>query len=126
MAFGRTTFSEDDEDPARMTRDEERVRRGFWVKARRVAAGLPFAEDLLAAYYCAFDRSTPLQVKASLLAALAYFVLPFDFIPDFLPVLGYTDDAAVLAAAIRLVATHILPAHRDAARETLSSFRGVA
>lgn len=126
MVFGRTTFSEDDEDPARMARDEERVRHGFWVKARRVAAGLPFAEDLLAAYYCAFDRSTPLPVKASLLAALAYFVLPFDFIPDFLPVFGYTDDAAVLAAAIRLVAAHILPVHRDAARETLSSFRGVA
>ena len=38
-------------------------------------------EDLLAAYYCAFDRETPLQVRAVLLGALAYFVLPFDGMP---------------------------------------------
>ena len=83
------------------------------------AATLPFAEDLLAAYYCAFDRQTPRHVQAALLGALAYFILPFDFIPDMLPVLGFTDDAAVLAAAIRTVASHITPAHRDAAREML-------
>jgi uncharacterized membrane protein YkvA (DUF1232 family) len=64
-------------------RDEERVRRGFWPKLKRVAARLPFAEDVLAAYYCAFDRQSPLQVKAALLAALAYFVAPVDVLPTF-------------------------------------------
>ena len=102
------------------TRDEERVRRGFWAKTRRFAAGLPFAEDLLAAYYCAFDRHTPMQVKATLMAALAYFVLPFDCVPDFLPLLGFADDAAVLAAAIRMVATHITPEHCEAAQRALA------
>lgn len=97
-------------------RDEDTVRRRFWTKVKRVGAGLPFAEDLLSAYYCAFDRDTPLQVKAALLGALAYFVLPFDAIPDVLPVIGFTDDAAVLAASIRLVAGSITPAHRAAAR----------
>jgi uncharacterized membrane protein YkvA (DUF1232 family) len=101
-------------------RDEARVRRGFWSKAKRLAARLPFAEDLLSAYYCAFDRSTPIQVKAALLGALAYFVLPIDFVPDILPFLGYADDAAVLATALRLVATHIRPEHREAARQALS------
>jgi uncharacterized membrane protein YkvA (DUF1232 family) len=110
-----------DEDAARQAaRDEARVRRGFWSKVKRVAARLPFAEDLLSAYYCAFDRATPIQVKAALLGALAYFVLPVDLIPDILPVLGYADDAAVLAAALRLVATHIRPEHREAARQALS------
>jgi uncharacterized membrane protein YkvA (DUF1232 family) len=105
---------------ARQTaRDEATVRRGFWNKMRRVAAGLPFAEDLLAAYYCAFDYQTPLQVKAALLAALAYFVLPFDFMPDVLPVLGFTDDAAVLATAVRMVAAYIRPEHRNAARTAI-------
>ena len=61
------------------------MRRDFWRKAARVAAELPFAEDLLAAYYCAFDQPTPFQVKAALVGALAYFVLPFDFMPDVLP-----------------------------------------
>jgi uncharacterized membrane protein YkvA (DUF1232 family) len=110
-----------DEDAARQAaRDEARVRRGFWSKVKRVAARLPFAEDLLSAYYCAFDRATPIQVKAALLGALAYFVLPIDLIPDILPVLGYADDAAVLAAALRLVATHIRPEHREAARQALA------
>ena len=81
-----------------------------------MVAGLPFAEDLLAAYYCAFDKQTPRHVQVALLGAIAYFILPFDFIPDMMPILGFTDDAAVLATAIRLVATHIRPEHRDAAR----------
>jgi uncharacterized membrane protein YkvA (DUF1232 family) len=102
-----------------LAKDRESVRKRFWAKFKRVAARLPFAEDLLSAYYCAFDRQTPRHVQAALLGALAYFILPFDFIPDMLPVLGYTDDAAVLATAIRLVATHITPEHREAARAAL-------
>jgi uncharacterized membrane protein YkvA (DUF1232 family) len=104
----------------RVAGDEARMRRDFWAKVRRLAARLPFAEDLLAAYYCAFDRDTPAHVKASLVAALGYFILPIDTIPDLLPVLGFADDAAVLAAVLRLVATSILPEHRAAAREALA------
>jgi len=121
MASG-TTWNDADFEPVnaeKFARDEETVRRGFWKKVRAVGARLPFAEDLLAAYYCAFDRDTPFQVKAALIGALAYFVLPFDVIPDFLPVLGFADDAAVLATALRLVASHMQPAHREAARRTL-------
>ena len=99
--------------------DERVIRTGFWVKVRRQAAQLPFAEDLLSAYYCAFDRGTPLQVRAVLLGALAYFVLPFDGIPDILPLLGFTDDAAVLATAMKLVIDNIRPEHREAARRKL-------
>lgn len=96
-----------------------RVRRAFWPKLRRVAASLPFAEDLLAAYYCAFDRDTPRHVQAALIGAIGYFVLPFDAIPDMLPVLGFTDDAAVLAGVVRLMVVHITPMHRDAAKRTI-------
>ena len=105
-------------------RDEQTVRAGFWPKFRRVAAKLPFAEDLVAAYYCAFDRNTPRHVQLSLLGALAYFVMPFDAIPDMLLGLGFADDAAVLATAVRMVATHITPSHRAAARAALED--GVA
>ncbi len=111
-------------EPAdRLAEDQESVRRRFWRKLKRVAAQLPFAEDLLAAYYCAFDRQTPRHVQASLLGAIAYFILPFDFVPDMLPMLGFTDDAAILATAIRLVAGHVTPEHREAARAALT--RGV-
>jgi uncharacterized membrane protein YkvA (DUF1232 family) len=111
-------------EPAdRLAKDPESLRRRFWIKLKKVAGKLPFAEDLLAAYYCAFDRQTPRHVQAALLGAIAYFILPFDFIPDMLPVLGFTDDAAVLATAIRLVSAHILPEHREAARAALK--RGI-
>jgi uncharacterized membrane protein YkvA (DUF1232 family) len=104
----------------RAPRDEERLRHAFWRKAKHVAGKLPFAEDLLAAYYCAFDHSTPLQVKAALIGALAYFVLPFDAVPDMLPLLGYSDDAAVLLTALHMVSGHIRPEHREAARLVLA------
>src|SRR5215468_439670 len=114
-----TEYSVGFEPADRLAQDRESVRRRFWIKFRQVAARLPFAEDLLAAYYCAFDKRTPRHVQVALLGALAYFILPFDFIPDMLPVLGYTDDAAVLATAIRLVASHVTPDHREAARAAL-------
>jgi uncharacterized membrane protein YkvA (DUF1232 family) len=114
-------------EPAdRLAKDRDSVRKRFWVKFKRVMGQLPFAEDLLAAYYCAFDKQTPRHVQVTLLGALAYFILPFDFIPDMLPVLGFTDDAAVLATAIRLVASHITPEHRDAARTALKRGTGEA
>ena len=126
MVQRTATWNETDHssaDAGRFARDEEIVRRGFWKKARKVAARLPFAEDLLAAWYCAFDRDTPLQVKAALLGALAYFVLPFDAVPDVLPFLGFADDAAILATALRMVANHLTPAHRAAAKRTLDALR---
>jgi uncharacterized membrane protein YkvA (DUF1232 family) len=109
---------------AKFAREKAYVRRGFWAKARRVVAALPFAEDLLAAYFCAFDRDTPRHVQAALIGALAYFVLPFDIIPDMMPLLGFTDDAAVLATALRMVSTHIRPEHRAAAKQAIA--RGLA
>jgi uncharacterized membrane protein YkvA (DUF1232 family) len=98
------------------------LRRDFWRKFARVAARIPFAEDLLAAFYCAFDRNTPLYVKGTLIGAIAYFVLPTDSIPDLLPVLGFTDDAAVLVGALKIVSNHVTPFHREAAREWLTTF----
>jgi uncharacterized membrane protein YkvA (DUF1232 family) len=112
MAFAGMAFSRVDDDGA--------LKRDFWRKLKRVAAWIPFAEELLAAYYCAFDKETPLSVKATLAAAIAYFVLPVDAVPDVLPVIGFTDDAAVLATAIKLVADNVRPAHRAAARNKLA------
>lgn len=117
-------FSAGFEPADRLAQDRESVRKRFWIKLKQVAAKLPFTEDLLAAYYCAFDKQTPRHVQVALMGALAYFVLPFDFVPDMMPVLGFTDDAAVLATAIRLVASHITDDHRAAARAALR--RGVS
>jgi uncharacterized membrane protein YkvA (DUF1232 family) len=112
------THQIDIDDAAALAREKARIGGEFWPKFRRFAARLPFAEDLVAAYFCAFDRNTPRRVQVALIGALAYFVLPFDFIPDMLQLIGFT--AAVLATAIRLVAVHITPQHREAARRVLA------
>lgn len=100
-------------------RHEAKVRSEFWAKFRRVAGMIPFTEDLVAAYYCALDSKTPLKVRGMLLGALVYFIMPFDVVPDFILGLGFTDDAAVLAAAISAVARNIQPRHRVAAAKAL-------
>lgn len=128
MGFARYKFWHDggfDRGAARKAaRDEATVLRGFWSKVTAVFADIPFVEELLTAYYCAFDRETPLHVRGALLGALAYFVLPFDFIPDVMPLIGFSDDAAVLAGAIKLVVNNIQPEHRHAAHEMLARLRG--
>lgn len=101
------------------TRDEESLARRFWTKFKQVASRIPFAEDLVAAFYCATDATTPNRVKLILLGAIAYFIMPTDAIADFLPLLGFADDAAVLAAAITQVAGSITEEHRKKARQVL-------
>jgi len=103
----------------------ERVKQGFWKAVRRAGRMVPFMDEVVAAYYCALDQKTPTRVRMTLMAALAYFVLPFDIIPDMLVGIGFTDDVAVLMAALTAVRTHITPAHRLAARQALDEGKGV-
>ena len=98
---------------------EEEVRSGFWGKLRKTAGRIPFMDDLVAAYYCAMDPQTPAKVRGTLLAALAYFVLPVDSIPDFLVGFGLTDDITVLTVAFTIVSGHLKESHREAARRFL-------
>jgi uncharacterized membrane protein YkvA (DUF1232 family) len=107
-------------------RDEEALSRSFFAKLLRLVSRLPFAEELLAAWYCAFDRATPTHVKATLVGAIAYFVLPLDVVPDLVPLMGFTDDAAVLALAIRSIAAHMTDSHRAAARHKLDELKAAA
>jgi uncharacterized membrane protein YkvA (DUF1232 family) len=103
----------------KLKRDRIRVERDFWRKLKATCRRVPFIDDLVSVYFCAIDPATPLQVKAILFGALAYFVLPFDVVPDFIALLGFGDDAAVLYAAIRTVAPQIKPEHRVRAKEAL-------
>ncbi len=105
--------------PARIARNERIVRDGFWRKLRRTLGRIPFAEDAVAAFYCAMDNTTPLHARAIMLAALAYFVLPIDLVPDALTMIGFTDDATVLATAIAIAGAHIRPEHRAKAKRAL-------
>ncbi len=124
MPFGYTAASwADFATLARQIRsDEAGWRRKFWRAIKREAASIPFLQDVLTAHYCIFDRHTPLYVKAVLVGAIAYLVVPDHLIPKNLPLI-YADDAAVIALAMKAVASHIKPEHREAARRTLLRMR---
>ena len=106
-------------DADKLRADEALVAERFWDKVRKTLGRVPLVEDALAAYYCATDGKTPLYVKAVLMGALAYFIVPSDVIPDFIVGLGYTDDASVLVAAIAAVRGSLKPEHFTAARAFL-------
>ncbi|MBA4803680.1 MAG: DUF1232 domain-containing protein [Brevundimonas sp.] len=104
--------------------NEMRVNRGFWPKVRRTAARLPFADQLLSVWFAARDPQTPTTAKGIMLGALAYFVLPTDAIPDVFAGIGFTDDAAVIAALLATLGAHVKRRHRDQAEAALERLKG--
>jgi len=112
-------------EPAeQLAKDRESVRKRFWIKLKRVVAGCRSPRICSRRYYCAFDKRTPRHVQVALLGAIAYFILPFDFIPDIDA--DYSASPMTLRCSpppIRLVASHITPEHREAARAALK--RGI-
>lgn len=105
--------------PLAVNRHARTTKRRFIPKLLKVAGKIPFADDLAAAYYAALDPATPRKAKGVLFAALAYFVIPTDAIPDVIAALGFTDDATVLATALGVVGSQIRERHRRAARRLL-------
>ena len=103
--------------------NERIVREGFVPKAKRFLRQIPMASEVVAMYFCMLDSQTPLWVKGTVAAALAYFVLPIDAIPDFIPVVGMADDVSVLTAALTAINAHITAEHRDKAREWMAHER---
>ena len=107
-------------DPERHDENQETVR-GFWRKIRRFAREIPFAEEAVAAWFCTRDPATPSHVKGVLVAALAYFVMPIDALPDFLPALGFVDDAAMFWAVWNMMRKYITEEHREMAARALDA-----
>lgn len=106
--------------PEEAEEKEARVRARFWPTVKKAVRSIPFIGEVVAAYYAMLDPTTPTAARLTLVAALAYFVTPFDFVPDFLLGVGFLDDASVLAAAIAAVRGSIKPEHREAARRALA------
>jgi uncharacterized membrane protein YkvA (DUF1232 family) len=104
--------------------NEVRVTKGFWPKLQRTAARIPFADQALAAWYAARDPATPLPAKGMIFAGLAYFIMPIDAIPDLFAGIGYTDDAAVIAALIATLGANIKRRHRDQAEDAVQRLKG--
>jgi uncharacterized membrane protein YkvA (DUF1232 family) len=102
---------------------ERMVRRRLSSRLRALAAALPFAPELVAAYFCAADPRTPLGVKLALLGALAGFLLPQRLIPKMLKSLVLGGDVGLLLAALQGFAQHIRPEHQLRARLFLIRLR---
>lgn len=98
----------------------------FWEKIRHFAntAGRALVEHSLILFHTLKDADTPAWAKGAILSALAYFISPLDLIPDFFPVVGYTDDFAAILAAIGAVAMHVKPTHRKKAADTVAKIFG--
>ncbi|HAE27383.1 MULTISPECIES: YkvA family protein [Hyphomonas] len=114
-----TVLNEDGRYIPKSIERDERTSRGLIPKLMRMVGRIPFADDLVAAWFAARDPHTPTRAKAVLFAAVAYFVTPMDLLPDFITGLGFTDDATVLATALGLVGMHVKETHRAAARRIL-------
>ena len=112
--------------PADDRANEQRVRSDFIRTLTRVLAHIPFASDAVALYYAALDPATPRRTKALIFAGLAYFIMPFDVVPDVFVGIGFTDDAAVIAAVVALAGAAIKPAHRYKAKTMLEELKAGA
>jgi len=99
---------------------EAQIRARFWPTVRRALRVIPFIDEVVAAYYAMLDPTTPTRARWTLIGALAYFVMPFDVIPDLLLGLGFVDDVSILLAALAAVRGSIKEEHREAARRALA------
>ena len=115
-AFLRRFVSTDEEN-------DQRVRRDFSDKAARFSQQLPFVENAAAMYYCAVARDLPKRVNIAIFAALAYFVVPADLIPDVVAVTGYLDEGIVLARTFNYVRTNVTEWDRSQVRDAIA--RGI-
>ena len=99
---------------------QARIRAKFWPTVKKALRTIPFMDEVVAAYFAMLDPQTPVRARLILIGALAYFVLPFDLVPDIIFGVGFLDDASILAAAIASVRSSITDDHREAARQALA------
>ena len=79
------------------------------LKKILLAAGRAIAQPALECFELLLDNATPPQVRISIMGALTYLIVPIDFIPDFIPASGFSDDLVALTAVISLWQHHITP-----------------
>ena len=99
---------------------------GLWSKitgnAKKV--GVKLLYEVLQLFYVAKNPNVPMKIRAAMVAPLGYFISPVDLIPDLTPVVGYSDDAAVIAFAIAFAHVYITDEIRQQAQDKLCAFFG--
>ena len=85
-----------------------------------IKAGRSIAKPALEVLEMAIDPLTPTNVRISLIASLAYLIMPLDLLPDFMPVIGFSDDFVALTAILSIWSKYMTPAIRIRAEEKLN------
>lgn len=98
----------------------------LWEKIKRYAlkAGRAVIHHVLLLYGIAKDPDTPMWIRVIIWGALAYFINPFDAIPDITPVVGFSDDLGALAAALAAAQAYAKPEHHEWANERIKEWFG--
>ncbi|CAN5437789.1 hypothetical protein BH23VER1_BH23VER1_33870 [soil metagenome] len=96
-------------------------RQDLWRKLQRFALrlGRGAVQTTLTLFYCLQDHDTPAWAKGVIMGALGYLILPIDAIPDFIPVVGFTDDLGAISAALGTVAIYVKDQHKQKARDQM-------
>lgn len=94
------------------------------IKNTVKSAGIKLIYEALQLFYVTENPNCPMKIKASIFAALGYFISPFDVIPDFTPIVGYSDDAGAIALALGLAQLYIDDEVRQKARNKIASIFG--
>jgi len=101
MSYGVSLRNEEYKREAELIADQ------FEAKLKKANKGLRFTSDLMALFRYMTDPEVHWAKKTIVVAALLYFIIPLDSIPDFTPIAGYLDDIGVVAAAIRYLGTQL-------------------
>jgi uncharacterized membrane protein YkvA (DUF1232 family) len=102
LDFGnRKGKSEESINKEEVRKKIEYVDENLWGKLQNSGKRISFAKDILALYSYMKDSSVKWYRKAIIVAALIYFIVPIDTIPDFTPLFGYLDDLGVLTALLK-------------------------
>lgn len=98
----------------------------LWKKIGSVAkiAGIKTLYMVLLLYYVLMDDATPTKYKAMIMGALGYFILPVDVLPDFVPMVGYSDDLAALSGVLYAVIKSVSPQIKAQAKAKLTDWFG--
>ena len=99
---------------------------GLWKKVKTVAkkASIKTIYMVLLLHYVLKSPNVSIEDKAKIYGALGYFILPIDLIPDFIPIVGYSDDVAALAYALHAVWKNVTPEIKQQAQQKLRSWFG--
>ena len=94
------------------------------VKSNVKSAGIVLLYKALQLYYVTKNPNCPKRIKAGIFAALGYFIAPIDFLPDLIPIAGYTDDATAVALAVTMAQFYIDEKVKQDAKNRLKSIFG--